>query len=316
MTHRMPLVEHEGIVISHSAPPQYLEWLSAAGAFFESDAWGSVLQQGFGAKRFYLWDTRYELGQALTCFRKGPIWIGYLGFPVCATPRALSRPYDLERMVLAIRKLRIPLSLLRISVSAYGGCKLAFTPRIEGPIETCITNLADWRADADATRRRDLRFAQRRSAPLKHCDNLDSAALYKLYAETVARHRGNLRYTASYFAALTSMPRYLPVRFSALCDEVGLASVTITIRSGDTTYYLHSCTRSDALRLGATDLLLCQAIEHARAEGAAKFNLLSSPATQPGLIRFKEKWGGVSRPCAIIDIPLGPIGWMLLRVLP
>jgi hypothetical protein len=310
-----PLVEIDGIALYCEPPPAYFEWLAATNAFFDSVAWGNILQRGMGAQRFYLWDASHAVGHALTCFRKGPLRVGYLGFPICASPNVNDKPYGLERMVAVVRALRGAPHLLRVPISAFGGRTLSAVTKKNTTVESCVPDLQAWRSDATSVRRRDLSFARKRCGGMTASDCTSGVPLYDLYAGAVMRHHGKRRYTRAYFEALADMPHESPVLVFSMNDDNGLAGMVLTARHGDTGYYLHGGTRSDALHLGVADLLMARAITEVRGRGAARFDFLPSPNEQAGLIRFKEKWGGVSQPAQTIDVPINVVGRILIWLL-
>lgn len=310
-----PLAELDGISLHETPPPAYLEWLATSRAFFDSPAWGGVLQSGLDAQRFYLWDSNFELGHALTCFHKGPFHIGYLGFPICAAASTPEPPYVLDRMISLIRAMPHTPQLLRLPLSPLGNRTSSALGKTHWATESSIPDLRTWRSDGTSARRRYLSVARKRCGDMVVTVNASGAALFKLYAAAVTRHHGVKRYTIGYFDALKEMSPDSPVRIYCLNDCNGLAGMMVTGDHGDTCYYLHGGTRPDALGLGTADLLMAHAITGARERNLAKFNFLTSPQEQTGLIRFKEKWGGVSLPAQTNDVPINILGRVLARLM-
>lgn len=309
------LIEMNSIGVYKTPPPKYLEWLTTSKAFFDGPEWGDVLQKGLGAQRFYLWDSVSKLGQALTCFRRGPFYIGYLGFPICAAPEASDPPYFLDRMISTIRAMPHRPQLLRLPTSAFGGRMLTIQAKTFSAVESCIADLQAWRSDETPVRRKDLKFARNRCDSMNISNNASGLEVFNIYAATVARHRGNMRYTSNYYAALEDMPKTSAIRTYAMNDDTGLAGMVLTADHGKSCYYLHGGTRPDVMRMGVADLLLAHSITNARERGLTRFNLLTSPQKQSGLIRFKEKWGGISLPAPTSDVPLNILGRGLARLI-
>ena len=77
--------------------------------------------------------------------------------------------------------------------------------------------------------------------------------------------------------------------------------------SGHEAYALHSSYDRAFNRYCVTDMLLEQATEYARSHGAVTFNMGASPAGQPKLVEFKEKWGGVTHELYTYEWPLSPL---------
>jgi hypothetical protein len=309
------LAEQDEIALYRDPPNAYLDWVRTKGAYFEGPDWGRTLQAGLKTQRLYLWDGRLQTGRALTVFRKGPARMAYLGFPVCASIAADSPAYSLDRMIDAAKSMRPAPHILRIPVSAFSGNGVSDTPIRRATVESCIENLPGWSAEANSVRRRALRVAMKRLGDMTSRVKADGKSMYALYASAVDRNRGNLRYTEAYFDAIAGSLPLGNVRLYGMADRDGLASMIITARHGDTEYYLHGGTRPETLNLGLADTLMARAITDARDRGASRFNFLMSPSAQAGLIRFKEKWGGVSRQSDTIDIPCNLIGQGLARLL-
>jgi hypothetical protein len=287
----------------------YAAWQRASGAFFDSGAWGEVLRAGFGATPWFAWDDEAQRGHLIAMFRRGPATMGYLGFPVCAAPGADDAEYPLQRMVDAIARQRPRPQVLRLPLSAFSREAPPAGGRTRTTLETCAEDLSRWNAEGTSTRRRDLALARRRSGDFATMQP-DGAALHALYHSAVRRNRGSLRYTRAYFERLVRCPG---VRVHARAENGRPVGMAIVARHGDTAYYLHAGTDPKAMGTGLADLLVCEAMAAAVAEGARRFDFLSSPAAQPGLVRFKEKWGGQTRKAISHDIPMGWIGTQLMR---
>ena len=48
-------------------------------------------------------------------------------------------------------------------------------------------------------------------------------------------------------------------------------------------------------------------------QGMECFNFMASPVNQPSLIRYKEKWGGVTRQLRVYEIPLRRLNSLLFK---
>lgn len=76
---------------------------------------------------------------------------------------------------------------------------------------------------------------------------------------------------------------------------------------GETAYYLHGAMDPTFRKHCTSDRLLFEAIVWAKEKGMNCFNLMSSPSSQPTLIRYKEKWGGVTRGHKVYELPIKPL---------
>lgn len=303
------------IRIDHSPCDEYREWLAASNAFLDSPAWGEVLRAGFSAATRYVWDGDVGIGHLLAIFRRGPFTIGYLGFPLCMDARANATMYALDDMILAIGRCGNAPDILRVPLSPFGARCIAKIPHSASPIvETCIPDLDGWSAAAPAKRRHDLSAARKRCEGLALASRLDGNDLCSLYRSAVRRNGGAVRYGNAYFDALARLdPRVLAIH--ALKQGGVPVAMVISATHGEHGCYLHGGTSPSALTTGASDLLLANAIASAQASGLRAYNLLASPPGQRGLLRFKEKWGGVTRTSATAQIAFGLKGRLLTGLL-
>lgn len=67
----------------------------------------------------------------------------------------------------------------------------------------------------------------------------------------------------------------------------------LTLRHGKTLYYKYGCSDRRFSSFGAMPYLLWKAIREARSNGLEDFDLGRSDWDNPGLIRFKDRWGAV-----------------------
>lgn len=295
---------------------EYLDWIRDSHAYLESPLWGEVLARGLGARLAYAWDHAAGVGHMLATFGRGPFRVGYLGFPICLSPRVNSGDYSLSPMLQAIRLSRHCPDLIRIPLSPFGAGTLPTAPHTSLPTtETCIPDLRVWSAEGTAKRRRYLSIARKRCAGLSIVsNNLDPGSMYQLYRAAVSRNRGVARYGQTYFSALSRLDsRILSVH--GLVESHEPKSMLISIRHGDYACYLHGGTARDTLGRGGADMLMARSIENARSEGRLRYNFLSSPIDQPGLSQFKEKWGGETRPSETAQVAAGAKGRCLSAVL-
>ncbi len=164
--------------------------------------------------------------------------------------------------------------------------------------ETAIIDLQAWDMVRLPKLRRDIKKANRSGLDILEAHSTSHAEyLYRLYKTTIRKHAGSLRYTPTYFRGLVDLSKEIRlVRCLLAAKDDQIAGFITTIWHGTTVYYLHGGFNSAFRTHGVSDKLMYRAIEQAQRDGAQCFNLMASPANQPSLVRFKEKWGAVTRP--------------------
>ena len=282
------------LAASIAPPAGWEEACLSRGRLFQAPKWQQLLANGFGSRTVYAWDSSMADGMAITVFHAGPFRIAYVGFPVGGT---LSGCASSPSQLAALMQLQAPirLDLLRVPVSAFSDSAAMDLQCGEAP-ETAILRLQEWDVRHSKKLHRDVKKARHSDLQVKpafapsHGDQL-----YRLYRDTVARHGGALRYNAAYFRALVELSISQPGVRCLLAAAGGvIGGFVVVVKDGTTAYYLHGATVPAMKHLGVTDLLLLEGIEWARSQGAEVFNLMSSPPGQSSLIRYKEKWGGVT----------------------
>jgi lipid II:glycine glycyltransferase (peptidoglycan interpeptide bridge formation enzyme) len=197
---------------------------------------------------------------------------------------------------------------LRIPVSAFVDGESIPAPSVVTP-ETAITDLGSWDLMAVSKKlRRDIRKANRSGLEISRGVNAAlGPVLYDMYRQTVMHHGGSLRYTQDYFSALSALAGENPAirLYTARADgdPVGFA---VTVQDRETCYYLHGGSLPHARQSSPSDMMLADAIADAREAGSSTFNFMSSPADQPSLVRYKEKWGGETRSQRTYTLRLSP----------
>ena len=292
-----------GFVFTETPPDGWDRRCADTGAFFSSPAWQDVLLDGFSTTALYGWDGAG--GGAISLFPAGPFRIGYLGFPVGTLLEANESPVEFVQSLAALEPPARPVCL-RIPVSPFAGTADLGLPWTTAP-ETAIPDLQNWRLDdVSKNLRRDIRRAQRSGLELVAATlPAQGDALFDMYCKTVERKGGSQRYTRAYFRSLVKLSLH-DDRIDVLLAQSGgnIAGFAVTARERTTTYYLHGGANEAYRADSPSDLLLSHAIETARARGFRCFNLMASPATQVGLVRYKEKWGGETRAHRTYTLPL------------
>ena len=275
--------------ISKSAAGRAEAWARESGAYFTSASWAHVLG-GLGCSSYQVWCDSTGSGGLLPVFRKGPFRAGFLGFPV-GMPGLDALTDQREREAAHLLGGRLGLDVVRASrsdvvVNESGGLALP---------DVWLDELQSWSAASNKRLKRDLAYAQRAAQGMRLSSVPPSPSeFHSLYADTVRAHRGSVRYTPGYFArlfeaSLAGAPIKVVVAQGPAGELVGASVLAIDRGVG---YYLHSAVSPLARGLGVSDLLLNELVDLAKRFGATRFNFMASPATQPGLVRFKQKWGG------------------------
>lgn len=286
-----------------AAPPDgWTERCVEQGALFGSTDWQRLLEKSFGARTLYAWDGNG--GAALTIFVAGPFRVGYLGFPAGACVGIEARHADIVSD-LQVAKLPIRLTCLRVPVSPFDGPGMQGFKSSTTP-ETAIADLAKWEFSGIAQKVRRIRKAERAGVEVvRAADAATASRVFELYAGAVKRQGGSLRYNERYFRSLIDLGMTnRKLRVSVATLDGAIAGFLVTATHSDTAYYLHGGTSSEFRKLSPSDLLMADAIRAAQSDGVRCFNFMASPANQPSLVRYKEKFGGETRTMHNYTVPL------------
>lgn len=290
---------------STSQPDEWNELIQKSGALFSTGGWQGLLEQSFGCRTIYVCNK--VTGFAISVFRAGPFKIGYLGFPVGGDIWG-DTPESVLADILANARMRGMPICIRVPVSAFSQQASLDLPYQSNP-ETVIENLQDWKIESISKNlRRDIRKADRSGFVVSEAtDSRVGDTLFSIYFQTVKRHGGAIRYNAEYFRELIKLAKVQPrLQVLIATQETDVAGFVVTARHGNTAYYLHGGANPDYRRSSPSDLLLNEAIHRAQREGTQNFNLMASPPDQASLIRYKEKWGGVTRDLKTYTAPVRP----------
>ncbi len=260
---------------------------------FHSACWMEVLQEGLGAEILEL-KTEGSRPFPVPVFRKGPFRVLYPGFPVGDIPpeycALLSTGDCFKRKGKPIHMTRIWQSHLLHS------CRIIHDPACF-LYETVIEDLEAWSPERmSSSLRKNLKRAEKSGLHIEPLSVDDAPRLFRLYESTVNRHGGSLRYGENYFRSLAtrSMDNDLLDARVARTPEGKIAGVIVAAYHNGHAFYLHAVMDKTCRSMLPSDRLLFEAIGKAREAGMKSFSFLPSPIAQPGLIRFKEKWGGTT----------------------
>ncbi|RME33424.1 MAG: GNAT family N-acetyltransferase [Gammaproteobacteria bacterium] len=277
--------------LSETPPPWWEARCEERGLLLHSERWQAVLTAGLGCRPLYAVG---DAGAAVfNLFRKGPFRIAYLAHPVGGLLEG-GEPGQLLTSFMA--QARPAPHLLRIPCSAFGDDWTLDWEAAETP-ETAICDLQAWSEERlPSGLRRNIRLSARRGCRVERLSSGHGGLVYALYRASIGRHGGSLRYPPAYFSALLELAGR-ERRLRCLGAWVGgeLAAFIVVAGHGDTCFYLHGGMLIEHAASQGPTRLFAEAIRWAREEGHATFNFMSSPPDQPSLVRYKERWGGVTR---------------------
>ena len=278
-------------------PPDKSQTADTTQNLFDSPLWQQHLNRAFACRTLYGRHQPTDTLFTITLFRVGLFNIGYLGFPVGSTslsPAAINKLQSADYPA--------PVHILRFAPSAFSlglynqGAALDL-PAATVP-ETAIADLPAWDMAHLPKLRWGVKRANRSGLDIQEaCSSRHAEYLYRLYKATIHRHDGSLRYPPAYFNGLVELSQKTGLIRCLLATEGDqIAGFIITVQHGKTVYDLHSGFDPAFRTHRVLDRLIYEAIKQAQQGSAQCFNLMASPADQPSLVQFKEKWGAVTRP--------------------
>ena len=274
--------------VTERALTPHIAWADRGHYLFASPVWAEALRS-LGATPVYAWSNLREVGVAIPVFQRVGFRVGFLGFPIMGEALDRMNPHELEALIERVLQ-KGRLNLVRI---ARGNQSRSIKTVDSARPDVWIDDLSAW-AGGNRRVRRDLAFAKRAASRLEIVDGLiNPDGCFALYVATVSAHGGTAKYSIDYFRRLASLATRVPtIKAYSAVDEFGLTrAFAVMGRHGGWGYYLHSAADDATKRKGIGDLLLSRLIEHARSLGCKSFSFMASPWGQPGLIKFKQKWG-------------------------
>jgi len=295
------------------SPNPPLEWAEHT-SFFDSPKWQGVLQYAFGCHTLYLNSDAQNIATTVTVFPAGPFHIAYFHFPAGLSSFLWHDVDIFARQVSdAIQHSRI--DVMRCSVSAWSSPNFKPPKQAIYHQETVIHDLETWKIQQLSKRaRRDAYRAQREGFACKVAhDKADASLVYKIYEETIRHRRGTLRYNEKYFRAMVELAGESDDIVTLLAKKTGIQAFMSIVIDRGVAFYLHGGHVRGADGVFAGDFLMLKGIEWAQKRQAKHFNMLASPKKQTGLIRYKEKWGGITSDQWTIDIPAPSLRGLVLK---
>lgn len=290
----------------HNEPPgQWDELCRSRNDIFNSPEWHDFLSKGLGSRTIYGWHKASSTGISITVFSAGPFKIGYVGFPTgCIFGNKLN-----NNIVDALRKARFPITIqsIRIIGSPFKNNSILDLPCQELP-ETAILDLDKWAPEKNIKLRQDMNRIRRSLLTLAEADDvIYGKKMFSLYRDTVARNCGSLRYSEAYFKGLIDLSLTHPdIRCILATLKNEIAAFEVTVCHGCSGYSLHGCINPKFRAYSPSDLLTYEAVNWAKKQGMDQYNLMASPRDRVSLVRYKEKWGGVTANQRVYDLILRP----------
>ena len=283
-------------------------------SFFHHSDWHSILKKGFDTETVYVWDESRKNGFSISIFKKAIFKIGYIGFPVGGT--ITGEAFD-EDLVSSIYKI-IPqgrVHILRIPSGNFHPCSLS-TQNINSCPETYIQNLDNWSQNNLSKHcRRDIKKSIRENAKIELLTDPDQGIyIYNLYKNTIKRNDGALRYTCNYFKSIIELSNSKnEIRCTCIKKDNEIIAFLVVTLNGNTANYLHGAINYDYRKTLPNDLLIYDAIVWAKNSNIASFNFMCSPVNQLNLIKYKEKWGGLTTSNNTFEYILSPFHSALFK---
>ncbi|MFC3813561.1 GNAT family N-acetyltransferase [Lysobacter sp. GCM10012299] len=272
--------------VSTTPSAAHEQWAKEGQFLFASRQWAHVLE-GLGCTTVFAWHHELECGVVVPVFRRGPLRVAFLGFPIAGECFDALNAAQFEALQHALAG-DLRCDLVR------GVRSQALEPGPGALPEVWIDDLQAWPGSRGKRIAKDLAFAARAGGGRQPVESFaDGAVAYALYQQTVLGHGGRLRYTNEYFHRLLALAGQSSLLTAAAMQDgtSRTSAFAVTARHGRVAYYLHGAVEPSARACGDGDVLLARLIENARKGGALSFSLMASPRDQPGLVRYKSKWG-------------------------
>lgn len=274
--------------------------------FFCSPAWNQVLEEGLGARAAYYALAEggtYRAALAGVHLKFGPVRMFYANIPYGGLIGDAAAFPDLVRELQGqLRSERV--HEVRIVRTAFD----AFDPPAGYECTEAVHHLLDLGAlDFTSPRpypsnvMRNVRKALDDGVEVRDIEAPDQVdRLYDLYVDTMRRNRAPTVWTRRFLRVLYER-LVVPGGAQMLLAwrEGRIVAGIVLLKSGEVVYYFFGASDAEALPHRPNDLLFSEAIRRSAADGHRTFDFMTSRTTDSGLIRFKEKWGGVRKPLRI-----------------
>jgi hypothetical protein len=285
---------------------------SASKDLFLSLPWAQVLEVGFHAETCLLEIDQSGYQYAVTIFRKAVFAIAYIDFPL--VQRGEKPEPVLHRVADALAAAGKKVDAIRMTSHSEPADQSALLAKqchtaIKQIDTRAIFSMSKVKKSLNPAKKFDIRIVENMEPewPKK---------MFGLYQETIRLRQGSMRYTPGYFQAVTELAQdnddfYV---LTALV-EGEYAGCLVLALAQDTAYYLHCFYDRAFNKYRVSDKLLEKALIIAEARGMKRFDMGESPPDNEGLIVFKEKWGGETKPSYGIQYDVVPFKCLLMRQL-
>lgn len=284
--------------------------------FMKSESWIKTVEIGLGARHINTIDSS-GLELLWSVFTRGPVKAAYVNFPVGLEKKDASSDEQLEQHLKQLKNYGV--SFANISAPKYLRQNSDFSWLHKASLpETVIDDLQNWSLNRiAASSRRKVTKSITNEVSVRTVNAIDGELLYQMYTESIRKHSGKTKYTKDYFLALcrlcsTSTDFSLGIVKTKSSESAGFIVIGHAER---VSYYLHGGMLEDFKSLSPGHIAMVWGIEQARLKGSDRFNMLTSPASQHGLIRFKECMGGGTYSRHHYQISLNTIGLLAVSAL-
>lgn len=283
--------------------------MSGADALIHSSAWSNVLAMGFGATSLMLHDHKSGIPITWTIFSKFGIRVAYANFPVGLDDHDITENVNPILMFDGLRAAGVDIA--RFSTTSITNDSNTESFRRVDLVETCIYSLECWSENKlPAAVARKLKKGMSHGLEMRQARSADASIIYDLYASTISRHRGSLRYTRKYFQALCDLGT-IDDRLSigmAIDKSQNPCGFIVVCHSPSVSHYLHGGFSPLCANARPGYFAMAWAIRRGKEYGSSRFNMLTSPPDQSSLVAYKESFGGESYLRRHFDVPLSRKG--------
>ena len=151
--------------------------------------------------------------------------------------------------------------------------------------------------------RRKIARAQREGMTYEEGASEDLlTSFYQLTMLTRRRHKLPPQPLCWFRNLIASMGDKLKIRIASAPDRQPAAGI-LTLRHKTTMTYKYGCSDSHYHKLGPMQLLMWKAIQDAKETGLLEFDMGRTDFDNPGLLNFKDRWGGARSTLRYLQYP-------------
>ena len=254
--------------------------------------WKEALSAGFDANTHEF----TKNNTTITIFKFYGVKIAYVNFIV-----GLKNPTNsiLEEIDSFARTMKIDIVRHQTTEKLSSGCSI-----FQYHQTTAIINdLQNWDEKTIEKPRRTAKKLKTNTLNIRKATTDDSATIFDIYTETIQRNSATKKYNATYFQ------KTAPSAWVA-CENSRIIAFVLTGRHHSRGLYLHGGHRANARNSYASDKLFLTMLREAKSNNLQTFDFLTSPPSQPSLLRYKLAWGGTQECVIISDHPITIKGYL------